>query len=386
MRPSHQPMKSRLASALFSFAMVSALSFQSIPTAASASSDLKHMFRGIDRQLCHAFSVDRCQQQKSRKAKKVQPESTPAPIKPDKIEKPVETKIPPKAEEAKTLPAPAMVAPPQGISDHGSITLTPRKVARTQVPLPRLRPDKLGAEGNIASPAPPPPVPDKKKDEVVIIKPVPSPLVQTPATSTPPVLPPSPHLMPDDTLAGEACLAELQKLGVKFDRPAIPVGAGSCLVSDPVKLTGVLRDGVMVNFPDAPTFNCGFAVRFANWVTEQAEPIVQTGLNSKIATIGTGPGYQCRGRNGDSSAKLSEHAFGNAADIERIKLANGEVIEVSNAIDTTSKYQPVLANLRAAGCQYFTTVLGPGTNSAHATHFHFDLERRGKKGDNKMCQ
>ena len=105
-----------------------------------------------------------------------------------------------------------------------------------------------------------------------------------------------------------------------------------------------------------------------------------------IKSIGTGPGYECRGRNGESSAKLSEHAFGNAADIERIKLGDGQTIEIKDAIDGASRYQPVLAGLRAAGCQYFMTVLGPGANAAHASHFHFDLQRRGKKGNHKMCE
>jgi hypothetical protein len=102
--------------------------------------------------------------------------------------------------------------------------------------------------------------------------------------------------------------------------------------------------------------------------------------------MGTGPGFQCRGRNGDISAKLSEHAFGNAVDIEYIKLADGNVIKVAEAGNILSSHRAVLATLRGAGCDYFTTVLGPGANAAHESHFHFDLERRGKKGNHKLCQ
>ena len=192
--------------------------------------------------------------------------------------------------------------------------------------------------------------------------------------------------MPDNTLTGEACYSSLSKMGVKFDRVAGPVVSGSCSVSDPVKVSGLTLVDVSLKLPDNPTLTCGFALRFASWLEEQAAPITQSHLQSKIASVGTGPGYQCRGRNGDITAKLSEHAFGNAVDIERIHLVDGQVIEVSNAIDTSSKYQPTLAALRAAGCQYFMTVLGPGANSAHASHFHFDLERRGRKGDNRLCE
>jgi hypothetical protein len=332
------------------------------------------MFGRIDRQLCHAFNVERCPKKKKTKAAKSKP-APPAPTAPAAAVPPA-----PAAPEAEKL-APAPVPPQPVVAEKPKAEPPKEKVRETPVPLPQLRPENLGPKKEVTAPPVPVPVPAPEVKKVAPVAPVPaSPVVVEP------VLPPSPHPMPDNTLTGEACYAQLEKLGAKFERLSTPLGSGICLVSDPVKLTALSRDGNDVKFPDAPTFNCGFAVRFVSWVTEQAEPVVLTGLNSKIVTMGTGPGYQCRGRNGDSSAKISEHGFGNAVDIERLKLADGEVIEVSIAIDTTSKYQPVLAGLRSAGCQYFMTVLGPGANSAHASHFHFDLERRGKKGNNKLCE
>ena len=39
----------------------------------------------------------------------------------------------------------------------------------------------------------------------------------------------------------------------------------------------------------------------------------------------------------------------------------------------------LLNNVRSGGCKYFSTVLGPGYNAAHADHFHFDIQdRRGR--------
>ena len=35
-----------------------------------------------------------------------------------------------------------------------------------------------------------------------------------------------------------------------------------------------------------------------------------------------------------------------------------------------------LNNVRADGCQYFNTVLGPGYNYDHRNHFHFDIKQR----------
>ncbi|WP_026379347.1 extensin-like domain-containing protein [Afifella pfennigii] len=40
--------------------------------------------------------------------------------------------------------------------------------------------------------------------------------------------------------------------------------------------------------------------------------------------------------------------------------------------------------IREGACRYFTTVLGPGVNAEHASHFHFDLAAR--RGDYRICQ
>ncbi len=84
--------------------------------------------------------------------------------------------------------------------------------------------------------------------------------------------------------------------------------------------------------------------------------------------------------------KLSEHAFGNAVDIEYLKTAGGETLAVQGAGFGMTSNARLLKDLRGSGCRYFTTVLGPGTNAAHARHFHFDLERRGRKGNHKLCE
>jgi hypothetical protein len=44
-----------------------------------------------------------------------------------------------------------------------------------------------------------------------------------------------------------------------------------------------------------------------------------------------------------------------------------------------------LADIRKEACGPFTTVLGPGV-SAHESHFHFDLARRGKDGRTSYCR
>ena len=313
--------------------------------AASPSSELKKAFSRLDRQLCRSLSLANCkrQQVQKRAKRKTQKAATAKPVKQ-------------KAQAASDV-----------IAD---------------VPTPKLKPANLIK--NAAIPSTPTPIekpakPKKLPEPQVVILPAP---ILPPLQSRPAEV----HGMPDGTPTGQACFDSLEKRGAKFTRLNTSVGTGMCSVADAVQLQSIIIGGETVKLPDQPTLNCGFAVKFTNWITDEASKIVKTATQSGMASLGTGPGFQCRGRNGDSSGKMSEHAYGNAVDIERIKLANGETIEIKDAMTIGAKYQPVLATLRATSCQYFTTVLGPGANEAHATHFHLDLARRGKKGDFKLCE
>ena len=42
--------------------------------------------------------------------------------------------------------------------------------------------------------------------------------------------------------------------------------------------------------------------------------------------------------------------------------------------------------LRTTACGYFTTVLGPGSDAAHAEHFHFDLGLHGATANYRICE
>ncbi len=345
-------------------------------SAASPSSDFKKMFSKIDRQLCQSLSLANCKRLATRKKRNAKPVNP----------KPVKAKV------ARAAPADdnreATVLRPLPVLKKANPEAVPAVALEEKVrfPTPVLKPASLTREARI--PAVPTPVekkePPVKPPEVkVVILPAPAlPSLQP----LPQIFPPALHGMPDGTPTGEACFNSLRKLGVKFTQLTTPVGSGACSVADAVQVQSISIGADTVKLTDQPTFNCGFAVKFASWVKDEANPIVNATSKTSIVSLGTGPGFQCRGRNGDISGKLSEHAFGNAVDIERIKLADGQTIEIKDAITSGAKYQPVLSALRAAGCQYFTTVLGPGANSAHASHFHFDLARRGKKGNHSMCQ
>jgi hypothetical protein len=78
-------------------------------------------------------------------------------------------------------------------------------------------------------------------------------------------------------------------------------------------------------------------------------------------------------------ARGGEHGKGNAVDLRSFILADGRVVTLTDV--TVAK--DFRDGLRDSVCHRFTTVLGPGSDSAHESHIHVDLiERRGYR----MCQ
>ena len=176
----------------------------------------------------------------------------------------------------------------------------------------------------------------------------------------------------------ESCFQKLRAIGAKFTIAAATVDYGKCSVQNPVNLRSITTKNNTIDLPEAPLLNCKFALQFSKWLSESGAPILSAQLDSPVERISTGPGFECRGRNGDGSAKVSEHGYGNAVDISTFRLRNGKTLSVGDS--------NLLPGVRASACGYFTTVLGPGSNAAHATHFHFDMGVHGKSGNYRICE
>ncbi|MGQ0483793.1 MAG: extensin-like domain-containing protein [Hyphomicrobiales bacterium] len=266
-------------------------------------------------------------------------------------------------------PGPSPVARPKPV--EASAPVAPKAPRLT--PVPRPKPSRLASKPPEAVPAPiPPPLPKAKPPRAVALLPA---APQKPVVSD-----------PESAISGGQCLAALRTSNVEFDTVATPVSNGSCLVDVPVRLHAVPAPRGRVVLPDKPILNCRFARQFALWLSDAGAAVVAAQMNTPLAKVSTGPGYECRGRNGDGSAKLSEHAFGNAVDITTIATADGRTIQISDAIVTTSPAFNLLRGLRTTACGYFSTVLGPGADAAHASHFHFDMGLHGKSLTYRVCQ
>jgi len=132
------------------------------------------------------------------------------------------------------------------------------------------------------------------------------------------------------------------------------------------------------------TLACPIVSMLDEWIGTAVQPAAQKWFRQPVVEIKQISAYSCRGMNGDPSAHISEHAFGNALDIAEFTLADGHKISVQYGWHGSPEEQGFLHDVQAAACQDFTTVLAPGANVYHYNHIHVDLMRR--YGDRHICE
>lgn len=186
-------------------------------------------------------------------------------------------------------------------------------------------------------------------------------------SNMPQTAPMRPAVMPADEVD---CRADLKKLDVQYrDLPPIRDGA-ACGIDYPVKVSAIGS----VQMKPAAVVTCAMAASFAAWTKRDLVPAARLRYFSGVKTIHQGSSYSCRKIAG--SRTLSEHGKGNALDIMRIELNSGRDIDVEKPGLFAFRTRGFLNTIRADGCSYFNTVLGPGYNYDHRNHFHFDIKQR----------
>ncbi|TPJ66253.1 extensin family protein [Mesorhizobium sp. B2-7-1] len=173
------------------------------------------------------------------------------------------------------------------------------------------------------------------------------------------------------------CRSELKRMGVVY-QDVQPIHEGQCGIDFPVKVSAI---GSVAMKP-AATLTCGMAATFAAWTKNELQPAARWRYFSGVKAIHQGSSYSCRNIAGEGV--LSEHGKGNALDVMSIELNNGDDIDVRKPGLFAFRTRGFLNNVRADGCEYFTTVLGPGYNYDHRNHFHFDIKNR--KSGYRACR
>lgn len=143
---------------------------------------------------------------------------------------------------------------------------------------------------------------------------------------------------------------------------AIKSKVKGCGVEDPVAITSIAG----VRLSQTATVDCSIAKALNAWVEEVAQPA----FNGNLVEMRVAAHYSCRSRNNVKGAKISEHGKGRAIDIAAFVLSNGKVLTVAQ------NYNKLLRRIYKAGCGYFMTTLGPGSDGYHEDHFHFDASAR----------
>jgi hypothetical protein len=249
-------------------------------------------------------------------------------------------------------PADAPAPPPQSTAENA-----PKKGAAEKPPsAPAARPEPAKPSSSEAGKASQPKPPGAEPPEA------------TTEQATPAPSPPS------------ACrLALTDQIAIAPSIPDIH-GPGDCGGEDLVRLEAVvLPDKHRVTLKPAAILRCKMASEIADWVRTDIAPLA-TGLGSEVSTLDSYDSYDCRGRNGVSGAKLSEHGRANALDVHGFGLDNGQSIVLTDRLVSRGLRENVLHS----ACARFTTVLGPGSDGYHEEHIHLDLLER--HNDYRICE
>ena len=140
-------------------------------------------------------------------------------------------------------------------------------------------------------------------------------------------------------------------------------------IAEQIRLLSV--GGVRLSTP--ATMDCVTAAALKAWVEDGVRPAVrrQGGGVEQLRVVAH---YQCRTRNHQPGAPISEHGKGRAIDIAGIGLKDGSEITVLTDWGR-GRQGRALRQMWNAACGPFGTVLGPEADRFHRDHFHFDTAR-----------
>ena len=196
--------------------------------------------------------------------------------------------------------------------------------------------------------------------------------------------PPTP--LPSPPSHDQACLDRLTAGGFEFQVAVLaPASNPACVVDTPVRVKAIKSASrTRIRLVEEPVVACRFAEPLAHWLGEVVAPVFAAHFRADVKAVHI-TGYECRNRNHAEDGKLSAHALGIAADILSFELTNGVTLAIRPDGDPGDARAAIDA-VRKAGCGWFTTVLGPGSDEAHANHLHVDIFQHGSSNHYRICQ
>ncbi|SNR41152.1 extensin family protein [Paracoccus sediminis] len=183
-----------------------------------------------------------------------------------------------------------------------------------------------------------------------------------------------------------ACTQALSGLGTVYslEQPIADDADRDCGIARPIRVTHILPG---LTLDGGAVMRCGTARSLGLWARDFLRPAAALLPGAPtVAGLQLGTTYDCRPRvgTGEARPKLSEHALGNAIDIAAITFDGAGPLTIQPRRDTGDLAEAFQRTVRSAGCLFFTTVLGPGSNAAHGGHLHLDVAAR--RGGWRLCQ
>lgn len=165
-----------------------------------------------------------------------------------------------------------------------------------------------------------------------------------------------------------ACLNDLVATGAKFELIAqAEAGKDGCTLQNGVRLISTAVDLVR-----PAEMTCPMALRLMQFERDVLMPEAQRVFGSPLKQINHAGAFTCKRMTGNSS-RISEHGHGRAIDIWGFVLADGRRISVADHFRSQNREGQYLRGVNREACRFFSVVLGPNADAAHAKSFHWDI-------------
>ncbi|MBV9244203.1 MAG: extensin family protein [Methylobacteriaceae bacterium] len=182
-----------------------------------------------------------------------------------------------------------------------------------------------------------------------------------------------------------ACIGKLASMDIEAIAATPRSSPAGCIIAVPVRLVAIRMPAPArpIAVAGEPELDCSMAEKFGTFLREIVAPLAKGYLATSLAGVSTG-GFYCRPVDSVPGAPMSPHAIGIAVDVMSFSFADGRRVDIGQPgpADGEAFFKAV----RTAACGYFTTVLGPGSDPAHASHIHVDLKLHGANDRYRICQ
>lgn len=217
-----------------------------------------------------------------------------------------------------------------------------------------------------------------------------------PTSLSSPAPPPVASVEDKAAVAADAgtCVGSLVGVAGNQIKPFVQVAKpdpDECRVADPVVVEALaVRTATgagQVRLMPPPTVSCELARAVSLWLDTSLQPLARGAFGRELTALRVGGGHECRGRNRQMQGQLSEHATGRALDIFAFQLGEEKQGGLAVSVERPSGLEQIrfLDAARQSACGAFMTVLGPGSDTAHANHLHVDIQQR-RAASSRFCQ